>query len=74
MLPTLPPPPFILTPVRLRQGVEYLISYARYGGLRPFCKNPLCDLIISVALQIVCIVSYDAEQKQETRYRCRYMM
>lgn len=54
------------TPARQRQGVKYLISATRYGGSRLFCKNPLCDLIISVALQIVCVVSYDAERKQDT--------
>uniref|UniRef100_A0A8D2ZQ50 Uncharacterized protein n=1 Tax=Scophthalmus maximus TaxID=52904 RepID=A0A8D2ZQ50_SCOMX len=49
---------FFHTSVTLRQGVEYLISSARYHGLRQFCKNPLCDLIVTVALQIVCIVRF----------------
>lgn len=29
------------------------------------CKNPRCDLIISLTLQFVCIVSYEVEKKQD---------
>lgn len=45
-----PTSPSSLTPARDRQGVEHLISFTRQRGLRMLCKNPSCDLIMTVTL------------------------